>query len=239
VIPSFPLNGLGVRSVVYTAASNAAGSFRKINAGVRAITEVSEEREFKCFTAEPHIHEDCAIADRYENGPIAWMEAKSARILKLEMLAWVKQLYYGPGNNGDGFPGLIQTYDRTRMEINVGGTTNNTASSVWLIRAAAPGSLADDGARWRYGNNGAMSFKPVQTLPMPDPADKTGQKMLFKYVTGFTGYPGFQVQSLMTVVRIKGLTMEDGKGLWICYLRLLEIGCSLIARQIPRTSLML
>jgi hypothetical protein len=211
VLASFPLTGLSVRSVVYTGASNTTGSFRKAGAGTADITETSEQREFQCYTAEPRIEEDRAVADRFEKGAQAWMEGKSARILDLEMLAWCKQMYYGSGNNSDGFPGLIQSYDATNMVVDAGGTTASTGSSVWLVRAAPAGNLSDDGVRWRFGQGGAMRFDPVQLLPAIDPADST--KKFYKYHTAFTAYPAFQVQSLMTVVRIKKLTADNGKGL--------------------------
>lgn len=211
VLASFPLTGISVKSVVYTGASNTTGSFRKANAGTSDISETSEERMFECFTAEPRIEEDRAVADRYEKGPQAWLENKSGRILDLEMLAWAKQMYYGSGNNSEGFPGLIDVYDSTNMVVDAGGTTANTGSSVWLVRAAPAGNLADDGVRWRFGNNGAMKFDPVQMLPVIDSNDST--KKLMKYLTSFTAYPGFQVQSLLTVVRIKKLTADATKGL--------------------------
>lgn len=210
-LASFPLSGITVRAVVYTGASNATGSFRTVNAGTPDITETSEERTFQCYTAEPRIEEDVAVADRYDKGHLAWMEAKAARVLNLEMLAWCRQMYYGDTNNPMGFPGLIQSYDRTRMEVDAGGTTANTGSSVWLVRAAPAGNPADDGVRWRFGNNGQMRFDPVQKLPFVDPKDST--KKLMKYHTAFTGYPGFQVQSLLSVVRIKKLTADEGSTL--------------------------
>ncbi len=211
VLASFPLNGISVKSVVYTGTSNTTGSFRSANTGTADITETSEERTFECYTAEPRIEEDRAIADRYEQGPQAWLESKSARILDLELLAWAKQMYYGTGNNALGFPGLIQTHDTASMVVDAGGTTATTGSSVWLVRAAPAGNSADDGVRWRFGNDGAMRFDPVQLLPVVDAADSS--KKLMKYLTSFTAYPGFQVQSMLTVVRIKNLTGDGGKGL--------------------------
>lgn len=208
---AFPLNGISVKSVVYTGASNTTGSFRTANAGTADITETSEERMFECYTAEPRIEEDVAIADRYEKGAQAWLEAKSARILDLEMLAWCKQMYYGSGNNATGFPGLISLHDTTNMVVDAGGTTASTGSSVWAVRAAPGGNLAHDGVRWRFGNGGEMKFRPVQLLPTVDPNDST--KKFYKYHTAMTAYPGFQVQSLLTVGRIKKLTADSGKGL--------------------------
>jgi len=213
VLASYPLIGISARSVVYTGASNTNGSFRKLNAGIASITEISEERLFQCFTAEPRIEEDRAIADRYDRGALAWTEEKSVRILDLEMLAWSRQMYRGSLLNVDGFPGLIQAYDKDNMVIDAGGTTNNACSSVWLIRAAAPNSPADDGVRWRFGNGGQMRFDDVRPYPFADPADPTRQKYLMKYMTTFTAYPGIQMQTMQSVGRIKRLTEEAGKGL--------------------------
>lgn len=208
VIASFPLVGIAVKSVVYTGSTNTTGSFRQPGAGTTDITETSEERTFECFTAEPRIEEDAAIADRYDKGPLEWMQAKSARVLSLEMLAWAQQMYYGSGNNALGFPGLIQTYDATNMVVDAGGTTANTGSSVWLVRAAPADNPTDDGVRWRFGNNGQMLFDPVQKLPFLDPANNA--KKLMKYHTAFTAFPGFQVQSLLRVCRIKKITADNG-----------------------------
>jgi hypothetical protein len=200
-----------VKSVVYTGVSNSTGSFRKTGAGTLSITEISEDRIFQCYTAEPRIEVDRSEADRYENGPQAYIGGKGKRILDGELLAWAKQMYYGVSNNADGFPGLIASYDSVNMSVDAGGTTPNTGSSVWLLRVAPDGAMEDDGVRWRMGDNGRMSFDPVQLLPIVDQADST--KKYMAYVTAMTAYPAFQIQNLFAAVRIAKLTADAGKGL--------------------------
>lgn len=211
LIASFPMAGLQVRSIVYTGQSNSAGSFRKVNAGTSAITETSEPRMFQCYTAEPRIEVDRAEADRYEGGAKSYIGGKGIRALKQEFLAWCKIMYYGTTINADGFPGLLSTYDSANMTIDATGTTANTGSSVWLLRVAQQGNFEDDGVRWRMGQDGKMQFDPVQQTLLTDVNDST--KRFVAYTTQFTAYPGFQIQTLNSVVRIKNLTAETNKGL--------------------------
>lgn len=209
VIHSFPLKGILVKNTVFTGQSNSTGSFRSANNGTDAITENSEERDFQCFTAEPRIECDRSVADRFEDGPQQYIEAKTQRVFRAEMLGWAKQMYYGSGNNSEGFPGLVDVYDSTNMVVDATGTTASTGSSVWLLRAALSDNKKDIGVRWRFGENGKISFDPVTMQLL------TGQnsKKYTAYCTQMLAYAGIQVQSLRTVCRIKKLTADSGKGL--------------------------
>jgi hypothetical protein len=208
-LPAFPLKGLFVKSVVYLGTSNTTGSFRDTNAGTAAITEQSEERMFQCYTAEPRIEVDRSEADRYENGPANWIGGKGTRALDMEMLAWCRQMYYGASNNAKGFPGLMNLHDTANMVIDATGTTADTGSSLWLVRECR--DMEDDGLCWRFGQDGKMAFDPVRIESIIDPNDST--KRFTGYVTSFMAYPGVQVRSLRSVVRIKNLTADNGKGL--------------------------
>lgn len=205
-IPSKELVGRVVKTWVLVALGNTTGSFRHAGEGTAPIKHQWEQRMVECFNLEPHIEEDAAVADADEDGREAYMDVRTKAALRGEWIGLVRQLYYGTGNNAKGFPGLIASYDSANMEVDAGGTTANTGSSAWLIRANT-----DDGVLWRWGSGGAMGFDPVTKRPMPDPNDAT--KRMNVYHTAFNAYPGVQVKSKKAVCRIKKLTEDSGKGL--------------------------
>jgi hypothetical protein len=211
VIPSFPMAGVTVESLVYTGSSNTTGSFRKVGGGTANITVQSENRSFTCYTIEPRIEVDRAAADRHEGGAQAYIGARSRVILNAEFMALARQMYYGTANNADGFPGLISSYNAASMTVDATGTTAGAGSSVWALRIAPPNDPDNDGVRWRFGQGGRMAFDPVMMETITQTGDAS--KKYKAYTTSFTAYPGVQIQNLLTVARIKNLTAQANKTL--------------------------
>jgi hypothetical protein len=208
LVPARTIVGLNYRTRVRTALGLVTGSFRDANTGTTPIKHTYENRLVETFILNPRFECDKAVADRYEGGPQVYIAEEAQGIMEGEMQGLGAQFYYGnaaTGGNAKGHPGLIGMYDAANMVVDAGGTTDDVASSVWLV------SVGPKALQWVWGANGSFAMSPVREETIVDPNDST--KRLDGYVSSLTAYPGLQVASLLAVVRIKKLTTDSGKGL--------------------------
>jgi hypothetical protein len=205
------IKGLSYKTLVRTALP--AVGFRAANEGVTVDKSTYENRNVECFILTPRVECDKAIADKYEDGADAFIALESAGVMESTLQYLSTQMYYGNTgaiaalnggpNDAKGFPGLIQSYDATNMVVDAGGTTANTGSSVWLIK------FGPKDAQWVWGSNGELALSDVRTETLYD----ANSKPFTGYVQELGAYPGFQVGSVNSAVRIKKLTADSGKGL--------------------------
>jgi hypothetical protein len=201
-----PLKGRMYKTLVRTALGNTAGSFRDANNGSDAIRHTYENRLVETYICEPRMEVDKAVADSAEDGAQKALADEAEGTLEGEFQAMCRAFYYGQNatfGNAAAFPGLLQAYDSTNMVIDAGGTTDNTASSVWFVK------FGPKAVQWVLGENGRFTMNPwrIETI--------TGQnnKKLDGYVGTMQAYPGLQILTKQAVVRIKKLTEDNGKGL--------------------------
>jgi hypothetical protein len=199
------IRGYMYKTLVRTSVPLTTGSFRAANEGTTPLKSTYENRTVECFIMEPRFQADKAVADAYEDGAPAYIAMEASGIMEGEMQGLAKQFYYGTGNNSKGFPGLIAAYDSTNMVIDAGGTTATTGSSCWLVK------FGPKDVQWVWGLGGQLSFSPVRIESIVDSNDST--KRFDGYVQTMLARPGVQVGSLNSVVRIKKLTADSGKGL--------------------------
>lgn len=127
--------------------------------------------------------------------------------LKAAFTSMEKQVIYGTGEDSDGFAGLANetTVDGTgdAMVVDAGGTTADTASSVWAIRTneAAVSVVYGGGGRIEIGE----SYETVLDGSTTGIYDAMRTPILF--------YGGVQVATSLDVARIVNLTEDSGKGL--------------------------
>lgn len=203
------IKGLSFKTLVRTALP--AVSFRNANEGVDVNTSVHENRNIECFIFTPRVECDAAVADKYEDGPDAYMALEASAVMESSMQFLSGQFYYGNTgtlakdkggpNDAKGFPGLIQSVN-SDMVVDAGGTTADTASSVWLVK------FGPKDVQWVYGANGELALSPVRTETL-----YVSNKPLTGYVQEIKVYPGVQVGSKNSIARIKKLTADSGKGL--------------------------
>ena len=203
LIDSRTIKGLNYKTRVRTALGRVTGSFRDANEGTAPIKHTYENRLVETYILNPRFECDKAVADRYEDGPQMYIAEESAGVMEGEMQGLASQFYYGSGNNAKGHPGLINMYDAANMEVDAGGTTDDVASSVWLIQTGA------QAVRWVWGANGLFAMSPVREETLID----ANSLKYDGYVSSLTAYPGLQNASLQAAVRIKKLTTDTGKGL--------------------------
>ena len=211
-LPSRPVPGINYTTLVRKALGRTTGSFRAANAGTTPVKGLYELKQIECFIMSPFWLADVAVAKAYVDGPEAYMAIEANGILEGEMQGLSNQFYYGTDatfGNTMGFPGLLQAYDTVTTAgghcYDAGGTTESTCSSVWLVRAGIRDVI------WCWGNGGRLAMDPPQILPCVDPNDST--KYFDAYRQSMLARPGLQVGSQRSVVRIKKLTKDTGKGL--------------------------
>jgi hypothetical protein len=183
-------------------------AFRNANEGQAAIKSTYENRLVETFILNPRWEADRAVADRAEEGVGQYLADEALGVLQAAYIRAARSIYYG-NVSGDyqadaaGFPGFINAYDSAAMEVDAGGTTADTGSSVWAIR---------EGRRdvsMVMGQNGMMNMEDprIETLLDDNSNPFTG------YVQELLSYLGLQVGSVDSVGRIKKLTEDSGKGL--------------------------
>lgn len=184
--------------------------FRAPNAGIEhdVSSDTLVEIDLKYLDASTQV--DVAIADIWKKGgPEAYVARKNYRSLKAAFSTAEKQIFYGTGNKADGFTGLVDasTVDALAdaMVINAGGTTADTASSVWLVRTNGDGTdvmaiAGDDG-------------KITMDESIKQQVEDGDGKHFFAYCTPIAAWLGLQIGSAYSVGRIVNLTEDAGKGL--------------------------
>jgi len=180
--------------------------FRQVNQGTAVSKSTIEQRLIECYLLNPQFEVDKAAADAAEDGAAAYLAEESLGVTQAAFQALGISFFYGAHSSfgkSDAFPGLLQCYKSDEMVVDAGGTTANTASSVWLVRWG----IQD--VKWVLGEGGrAEVTDPIEVRLTDDNGNP------------YTGYrqelylrPGLQVGSIYSVCRIKKLTEDSGKGL--------------------------
>jgi hypothetical protein len=191
--------------------------FRNANEGTPVSKSAYEDRVVETFIMNPQWEADKAVADRYEDGAAAYIAIESRGVMEAAMQTIGRCFFYGRntftytdansvsqtyGGDAKGFPGLIDQFDTT-YEVDAGGTTANTATSVWGVK------FGPQNVTWVWGNGGEMT--------LPDPYITRGtdsnNNPLDIYRQSMLAYPGLQLGDRRSVVRIKNITTDAGKGL--------------------------
>lgn len=149
---------------------------------------------------------------------LALMAAKSGMALMLReakdhlaetFKALEKQVFYGTGTGGlsAAFAGFAQETSvdavADSMVVNAGGTTANTASTVWGVR------LGESAVSVVYGLNGRVEVQPSYKVLRAGSSTGTYDALR----TPILFYAGLQVATNLDLGRIVNLTADSGKGL--------------------------
>lgn len=204
LLPARTIQGLNYKTLVRTGLPSGS-TFRNANEGITVGKATYINRLVETYVFNPRWEADKAVADRYEDGAEAFIAMEAEAQVEYAMKTLASQFYYGAGTGGNskGFPGLIDAYDATNNVVDAGGTTATTGSSVWLVK------FGSKDVQWVWGNNGSLAVDPVRTETLYD-----GSSLPFTgYIQELLAYPGLQVGSVRSLVRIKKLTADSGKGL--------------------------
>lgn len=204
VVPARTIKGINFPTTVRVQLP--AVGFRDANDGVDSTVARYENRLVETFIFNPIWKCDKAVADGYEDGPQAYIAVEAGAIMEGSFQTLSTQFYYGAslGGHAKGHVGLMDMYDKTKMEVDAGGTTGSTGSSVWLVR------YGPKHVEWVWGNGKdafAMDDPRIGTIVGQNSKELTG------YIQELLARPGVKVGSLKSIARIKKLTADAGKGL--------------------------
>lgn len=176
--------------------------FRKANQGREASAGSFETRKAQCYILDARIEVDKAVARSHDKGPDALMALYSSLTMKSSLLAIGSQTFYGTAYDGTGFPGL-QEIVSADMTLDAGGTTADTASSVYMIFGG------EFGVQYVYGEDSTFELQPFVD---GEGEDANGKKFP-AHISYLNCRPGLSVASPYAVGRIRDLTADSGKGL--------------------------
>lgn len=150
---------------------------------------------------------DQQLAKNYKKGEAAYMFREGKRHLKAAFAVNEKQIFYGTGNDSDGFGGLAQATTVDALAdvdhvVNAGGSTVGGATSVWAIRST------DDGrdVQALIGQDGQIEIAEYFAQMLFDASNKQYPG----FVCPIEGYTGLQIGSIWSFARIVNLTRQDG-----------------------------
>lgn len=204
VIPNVGLmrviSGLTYSSIIRTALPVA--GFRAANQGIAPVKGSTENKIVKAYTLNPRWICDRAVADGWPFGPEDFITMEADSIVKGAFYQLSKQFYYGQANHSEGHPGLIDSVT-SDMTVNADGSTANTGSSAYLVKFGVKD------VHWVLGANGKLTMEDPRIESV---VDENGAGYT-AYVQELLAYVGVAVGSTNSVVRIKNLTAQSGKGL--------------------------
>ena len=183
--------------------------FRSANDGFDPSKSTFKDRIIEAYIFGGAIEADKAVADAYEDGAEAWQMIEANGVSRSAILNLGKQVFGGVSIDGKGFPGLkaatpfgTTTEADDPLTVNAGGTTANTASSVYAVQFGVQGVTLIG------GNNTAFELGDWRIQNVVK-----NSKTMEAYVANLTSWIGMQVGNENAVRRIANLTADSGKGL--------------------------
>jgi hypothetical protein len=199
------IKGLNYRTLVRVSGFNGS-TFRGANEGATVGKATYENRLVDTFILNPRWECDKAVADGSEDGAESFITQEAEAMTEKSLVDLSGAFYYGTnttyGGHAKAFPGLLDAV-HTDNVVDAGGTTVDTGSSVWLIK------FGPKHVQWVWGQGGELAMPDVRIETIYDANDLP----LDGYVQSLLGRPGLQVGSVRSLVRIKKLTADSGKGL--------------------------
>lgn len=210
LFPMRIISGTAYKTLIRTGYPTA--QFRFANEGVPRSKSTFENRQVECFIVDSQIAADKAVADAWEPGGVAaYQMIEAGGVMEAVMRMVARQIYYGNSSlavaaglgSAKGFPGFVDAYDTDAHEVDATGTTAKT--SVWGVRLGIKDVHLIGG-----GNNALDLSMPewrIQTVAVESNAAMTA------YVNSLMGWIGMQIGAIHSLVRIKNVATDAGKGL--------------------------
>ncbi len=196
-----PVMKTSYKTLVRTALPTA--GFRAINAGRTRDVGTLVARTVDCKFLDASWDADNAALTGVDWGdPV--LEQQSAHLLAA-LKALQSQIWNGTGADAAGFPGVNSLFPNSDSEgvINAGGTTADTASSVYLVKTG------EQDVCMAWGNDGTIKAGDIIDQQL---YDGDGKPYMGK-AQAIEGWAGLQITNHKSLVRIANLTEDAGKGL--------------------------
>ena len=179
-------------------------AFRAPNAGVINAASQDEEVQVALTFLDGGFDVDVAIANKYKDGPEAYLEKRVPRKVSAMLASAESNLIYGAVSGG--FAGLLENTLLNSlsdsMVIGAGGTTADVNTSVLFLRSD------EDNCALIAGNDGRISVdEPFMNVVYPDPT--TDAKRYDAWRVPVNAWLGMQYGSIYSVARIANLNATD------------------------------
>ncbi len=184
--------------------ANPATGFRSENDGRENTKGTFANVTVTCAILDASFQVDVATAEADERGPSAMLAQQAVDHLQSAMFHAESEIITGAGSGGfDGWADQTVGHIGGAMNVNAGGTTSSTGSSVYLVRSG----LSDCHVVW--GSSGQIAIGETSVIKAAGSA--TGS--FPAYYTGVSAWLGLQIGSAYSLGRICNLTEDSGKGL--------------------------
>lgn len=203
VFPVRSIDGTGFKTLVRTGLP--AVDFVAASQGIAAGKSTYDNKYFSCAVLGGRIEVWKSVLDAPENGPASDIKAnESVGVMEAALRKVGRQIFYGTTALGSakGFPGLVSFVDGS-MILDATGSTSDTGSSVYMVK------FGPRDVSLVMGRNGTMELSDFRVESL---ADSDGNKGPGE-VADLASWIGLQQASKHSVVRIKNLTAQNGKGL--------------------------
>jgi len=200
VFPARTIAGTQYKTVIRTSLPST--GFRNAGDGFDA-----GKSEYKNVLVEAKIfggnlQVDKAVAAAEERGAEYLKTVEAMGMMRSALIGIGSQIWYGTSADGKGFPG-IQSFVDSSLTIDATGSTANTGSSAYLV------CLDPQNVQLCFGNGLPFDLSAWREQMV---AGVNG-KLVDSWVASMNAWVGLQLVNKYSVVRIKNLTAQTGKGL--------------------------
>jgi hypothetical protein len=203
IFPIRPVTGTGFKTLVRTGLPTV--DFVAASQGIPGSKSTFENKHFDCAVLGGRVEVWKTILDAPENGTPEDIKAiESAGVMEAALRRVGRQIFYGKTALGseNGFPGLVSFVD-SDLILDATGTTANTGSSVYFVK------FGPRDVSLIMGRNATMELSEFRVESLTDADGNKGPGE----VADLASWIGLQQASKNSVVRIKNLTADSGKGL--------------------------
>jgi hypothetical protein len=203
LFPVRTVEGTGFKTLVRTGLPTV--NFIAASQGIAGGKSTFDNKHFDCSVLGGRIEVWKTVLDAPENGPASDIKAtEAAGVMEAALRKIGTQIFYGKTALGvaAGFPGLVSFVD-SGMIKDATGTTADTGSSVYMVK------FGPRDVSLIMGKNGTMELGEFRVESLEDADGNKGPGE----VADLAAWIGLQQASKNSVVRIKNLTADSGKGL--------------------------
>ena len=207
LFPFRTIGGTSYRTGLRTALPTT--GFRAANEGQTPTKSEFRQALVEAFIFGGQIETDKAVADADEQGPSRLQAIEASGVMKSAMRSIGSQIWYGVSEDAKGFPGVkaftifgSETLAGDDVVINAGGTSADTASSIYAVKFG-PQDIELIG-----GRSSAFELSEFNTQQI---VAANGGKIT-AYVADLTSWIGMQLVNENSARRIANVTEDSGDG---------------------------
>ena len=163
------ISGTGFDSLVRTALPSV--GFRSVNEGVATTKATYALRRSNTFLVDASSEVDEAMGQASEDGLDANLATEMSAKVEAAMRSLASQFYYGTvstvgasssaASAAKGFPGIVDLYDTTNMEVD-GAGSSGTYTSVWMVK------FGPQYVQWLAGQGGLFNVGETKSVRLTD-----------------------------------------------------------------------